>query len=136
MLASNGIFGPLRVKQYRSLWFADTVSNFGSWMHTFAAGWVIANLPSTATEVAAMQAAAMIPAAIILISRIISERPFRITEIPPHLSALSDGGCRMHCAFTGNRNVVGKHAYYLHGPPVVRSWCDHTGLAVCDRRHR
>lgn len=67
MITSNNIFGPLRVKKYRSLWLADAVSNFGSWMHTFAAGWVIANLSSTATEVASMQAATMIPAAVIMI---------------------------------------------------------------------
>ena len=48
---------PLRNKRYRQLWFANLLSNLGTWIQTFASAWLVASISDSA------QASALVPAA-------------------------------------------------------------------------
>jgi MFS family permease len=54
-------WAPLRIGSYRSLWTAQMGSNFGTWMQTVGAQWLVVHQPHAATLTAAVQAASLLP---------------------------------------------------------------------------
>lgn len=52
---------PLRHARFRQLWIANLVSNFGTWIQTFASAWLIASLAHDASTTTLVQTAAYVP---------------------------------------------------------------------------
>jgi predicted MFS family arabinose efflux permease len=52
---------PLRHRRFRQLWIANLVSNFGTWIQTFASAWLIASLAKDASTTTLVQTAAYSP---------------------------------------------------------------------------
>lgn len=52
---------PLRHRRYRQLWIANLISNFGTWIQTFASAWLIASMASDASTTTLVQTAAYAP---------------------------------------------------------------------------
>lgn len=57
--------GPLSVAAYRSLWFATIVANVGTYMKDVGTGWLMTSLSPSPLMVALVQAATMLPMAIL-----------------------------------------------------------------------
>jgi predicted MFS family arabinose efflux permease len=52
---------PLRHPRFRQLWMANLVSNFGTWIQTFASAWLIASLAHDASTTTLVQTATYVP---------------------------------------------------------------------------
>jgi len=52
---------PLRHPRYRRIWLANMVSNLGTWIQTFASGWLVASLSQSATTTSLVQTATYVP---------------------------------------------------------------------------
>src|SRR5262249_52455871 len=60
-LHSASLFAPLRNAIYRRLWTATLLSNFGVWIQSVAAAWLMTGIAPTVDFVAWVQAAASLP---------------------------------------------------------------------------
>lgn len=60
-LAATGAWAPLRHPVYRDLWFAQLVSNIGSWMQNVGAVWLMGTLGGSPALVALVQTATSLP---------------------------------------------------------------------------
>ena len=67
MSADKGLFAPLAQPRYRHLWIANGFSYLGTWMHTLAAAWLMATLTASPLLIAAVQTAATLPVALIVL---------------------------------------------------------------------
>lgn len=57
----SSLFQPLRQPRFRQLWFANLLSNVGSWAHAFAATWQVSALSQSAMTTSLVQAATWAP---------------------------------------------------------------------------
>jgi MFS family permease len=57
----SSLFQPLRQPRFRQLWFANLLSNVGSWGHAFAATWHVSALSQSAMMTSLVQAATWAP---------------------------------------------------------------------------
>src|SRR4051794_11411743 len=55
------LFEPLRHPVFRALWWTNGMSNIGTWMHTAAAGWVMASQSQSPLWVGLVQTATTLP---------------------------------------------------------------------------
>jgi MFS family permease len=55
------VLSPLKVRVYRNLWIANTVSNLGTWMHEVGAGWLMTGLAPDPFMVSLVQASVVLP---------------------------------------------------------------------------
>ena len=60
-LAASSPWAPLRVTVFRWLWLASLVSNFGTWMQTVGAQWLLVHAAHAAILVSLVQTADMLP---------------------------------------------------------------------------
>lgn len=58
---SSGTWAPLALSTYRWLWFAQLVSNIGTWMQSVGAQWTMVQEPNAAALTAMAQAAGLLP---------------------------------------------------------------------------
>lgn len=59
--AAESVWQPLHLHVFRSLWFAQFVSNVGGWMQTVGAQWLITQQTGSPSQVALVQTAASLP---------------------------------------------------------------------------
>lgn len=59
--ASPGAGAPFRRRAFAVLWAATVISNIGTWMSDVGTSWLMTQLSSSATMIAAVQAATMLP---------------------------------------------------------------------------
>jgi MFS family permease len=57
----GGAWAPLRVRQFRTLWSAQFVSNVGGWMQVVGAQWLMLSLTTSTTALALVQTASSLP---------------------------------------------------------------------------
>jgi MFS family permease len=62
---SGGMFAPLRLSLFRRIWLASLLSNFGSLIQGVGAAWAMTQLTSSASMVALVQTASMMPVLLI-----------------------------------------------------------------------
>src|ERR1019366_10387613 len=60
-LVASSPWAPLRVTVFRWLWLASLVSNFGTWMQTVGAQWLLVHAAHAAILVSLVQTADMLP---------------------------------------------------------------------------
>ena len=59
--ASRSLLSPLRYPLYRNIWVATLISNFGVWIQSVAAAWLMTSIASSVDFVAWVQAATSLP---------------------------------------------------------------------------
>ncbi|MFT5527582.1 MAG: hypothetical protein ACI9HK_005564, partial [Pirellulaceae bacterium] len=52
---------PLKIKVFRNIWFANLVSNTGTWMHDVSAGWLMTDLAPDPFMVSMVQVSVVLP---------------------------------------------------------------------------
>jgi MFS family permease len=62
---TDSAWGPLRYPVFRALWIANTASFVGTWIHAIGASWLMATLVTSPALIALVQAAEMLPAALL-----------------------------------------------------------------------
>lgn len=65
--AATGPWTPLSQPTFRALWLAILVGNIGTWIHDFAASWVMAENTGSPLMVAAVQSATTLPAVLLAV---------------------------------------------------------------------
>jgi len=77
---------PLKIKVFRNIWFANIVSNIGTWMHDVSAGWLMTDLAPDPFMVSLVQVSVVLPGFLFTLpagtlADIVDRRFFMLTAI-------------------------------------------------------